>query len=191
MCIRDRWEYQVGPVEGIAMGDHLWISRYILQRIAEDFNVSISFAPKLFEDWNGSGCHTNFSTKTMRAGTGGMEYINQMMEKFGQKHQDHIALYGDDNQKRLTGIHETSSINDFSYGVGNRAASFRIPTSTASANGKGYIEDRRPASNIDPYLVCGMLVNSGILEEDLSADIKAAFQTWRKWRSDNNLERIV
>ena len=92
-----QWEYQVGPVEGIAMGDHLWISRYILQRIAEDFNVSISFAPKLFEDWNGSGCHTNFSTKTMRAGNGGMEYINQMMEKFAAKHSDHIALYGDDN----------------------------------------------------------------------------------------------
>ena len=185
-----QWEYQVGPVEGIAMGDHLWISRYILQRIAEDFNVSISFAPKLFEDWNGSGCHTNFSTKTMRAGNGGMEYINQMMEKFAAKHSDHIALYGDDNQKRLTGIHETSSINSFSYGVGNRAASFRIPTSTAHAAGKGYIEDRRPASNIDPYLVCGMLVNSGVNAEDLSADLKAAFQGWRKWRAENHLERI-
>ena len=91
----------------------------------------------------------------------------------------------------MTGQHETSDIREFSFGVGNRAASFRIPTSTAHANGKGYIEDRRPASNIDPYLVCGMLVNSGILQEDLSADIKAAFQTWRKWRSDNNLERIV
>ena len=185
-----QWEYQVGPVEGIAMGDHLWISRYILQRIAEDFNVSISFAPKLFEDWNGSGCHTNFSTKTMRSGNGGMEYINQMMEKFAAKHTDHIALYGDDNQKRLTGIHETSSINSFSYGVGNRAASFRIPTSTAHAAGKGYIEDRRPASNIDPYLVCGMLVNSGVNTEDLSADLKAAFAAWRKWRAENHLERI-
>ena len=185
-----QWEYQVGPVEGIAMGDHLWISRYILQRIAEDFNVSISFAPKLFEDWNGSGCHTNFSTKTMRAGNGGMEYINQMMEKFAAKHSDHIALYGDDNQKRLTGIHETSSINSFSYGVGNRAASFRIPTSTAHAAGKGYIEDRRPASNIDPYLVCGMLVNSGVNAEDLSADLKTAFAGWRKWRAENHLERI-
>ena len=185
-----QWEYQVGPVEGIAMGDHLWISRYILQRIAEDFNVTISFAPKLFEDWNGSGCHTNFSTKTMREGTGGMEYIDTMMEKFAAKHSDHIALYGDDNQKRLTGIHETSSINSFSYGVGNRAASFRIPSSTAAAAGKGYIEDRRPASNIDPYLVCGMIVNSGINTEDLSTDIKGAFQAWRKWRAVNHLERI-
>lgn len=167
-----QWEYQVGPVAGIAAGDQLWVSRYILQRIAEDFNVSISFAPKLFEDWNGSGCHSNFSTKTMREGTGGMDYINQMMEKFAVKHLDHIALYGDDNQKRLTGIHETSSMAEFSYGVGNRAASFRIPTSTASANGKGYIEDRRPASNIDPYLVTGMLMDTGVLAESHADGMK-------------------
>lgn len=141
------------------------MSRYILQRVAEDFNVDISFAPKLFDDWNGAGCHCNFSTKTMREGAAGnMDYINGMMEKFALKHADHIKLYGDDNQKRLTGIHETSSMDSFSYGVGNRAASFRIPTSTAHANGKGYIEDRRPASNIDPYLVSAMLVDSGILE---------------------------
>ena len=92
-----QWEYQVGPVEGIEIGDQLWISRYILQRVAEDFKVTISFSPKLFQDWNGSGCHTNFSTKTMREGTGGMDYIIQMMERFAQKHTDHIALYGDDN----------------------------------------------------------------------------------------------
>ena len=186
-----QWEYQVGPVEGIAIGDHIWMSRYLLQRVAEDFNVDISFAPKLFEDWNGSGCHTNFSTKTMRAGTGGMEYINDMMAKFAAKHKDHIRLYGDDNQKRLTGIHETSSMDKFSFGVGNRAASFRIPTSVMHANGKGYIEDRRPASNIDPYLVGAMLVDSGVLAESLSADLREAYEAWRVWRSENHLENIV
>jgi glutamine synthetase len=167
------------------------MSRYILGRIAEDFNVDISFAPKLFEDWNGSGCHTNFSTKTMRAGTGGMEYINQMMEKFSAKHKDHLELYGDDNQKRLTGHHETSSMETFSFGVGNRAASFRIPTSTAHANGKGYVEDRRPASNIDPYLVGAMLVDTGVLQESKAGPLKEAYQTWRAWRAENPITNIV
>jgi len=94
-----------------------------------------------------------------------MDYIYKMMEKFEAKHNDHISLYGDDNEKRMTGHHETSDIREFSFGVGNRAASFRIPTSTAHANGAGYIEDRRPASNIDPYIVAAMQVDTGILEE--------------------------
>ena len=168
------------------------MSRYLLQRIAEDFNVTISFAPKLFEDWNGSGCHTNFSTKIMREGTEGMPYIDAMMQRMAEKHSDHIQLYGEDNQKRLTGIHETSSMESFSYGVGNRAASFRIPSSTAAANGKGYVEDRRPASNIDPYLVCGMVVDTGcILTESLSQDLKSAFAAWKQWRKEEHLENII
>jgi len=107
------------------------MSRYILARIAEDFNVDVSFAPKLFPDWNGSGCHTNYSTETMREGTKGMEYIEGMMEKLAAKHKLHLACYGTGNEARLTGKHETSSMDKFSFGIGNRAASFRIPTSTA------------------------------------------------------------
>ena len=159
-----QWEYQVGPCVGIEQGDHFWASRYLLQRVAEVTGISISFEPKLFAEFNGSGCHTNFSTKKMREGTGKMQYLKDMMEKFKDKHETHIKLYGANNDKRLTGIHETSSMTKFSYGTGNRACSFRIPTQVQQADGKGYIEDRRPASNIDPYVVSSIIFDTGCLE---------------------------
>lgn len=148
------------------IGDHLWIARYLLQRVAEDFNVAVSFAPKLFKDWNGAGCHTNYSTLDMREGKGGMDYIEGMMKKFAEKHLLHLDVYGD-NSQRLTGAHETSSRDEFSYGIGSRAASVRIPTSTAAAK-KGYIEDRRPASEIDPYVVGSIICDTTLLEKSLS-----------------------
>merc|ERR1712119_275983 len=139
---------------------------------------------KIFAEWNGSGCHTNFSTETMRAGTGGMKYIDDMMMKFSEKHALHIQLYGAGNEKRLTGEHETSSMAQFSYGTGNRAASFRIPTSTMAANGKGYIEDRRPASNIDPYVVASIIFDTACNEQTAAGPLIDHYRAWQKWMVD-------
>jgi glutamine synthetase len=156
-----QWEYQVGPCEGITSGDELWMSRYIMERVCEKHKVIVSYDPKPIEgDWNGSGCHANFSTRMMRE-NGTKELYMDIIKKLEVKHKEHIKLYGEGNERRLTGDCETASIDDFSYGVGDRGASIRIPSDVSKNNYQsGYLEDRRPASNMDPYLVTSKIAET-------------------------------
>jgi glutamine synthetase len=147
----NQWEFQIGPCVGIDAGDHLIVARYLLDRIAEEFNAAIIYHPKPISDINGSGCHINFSTNNTRNAATGLNRIHKYIYKLSLVHSEHIQVYGADNHLRLTGNHETSSIDKFSWGIGTRNTSIRIPNSVVR-DGYGYFEDRRPASNIDPYL---------------------------------------
>merc|ERR1711907_210139 len=169
-----QWEYQIGyrgykdePKDVLTISDHLWYSRWLLERLGEDLDITVSWEPKPVKgDWNGAGMHTNFSTTSTRDKEHGLKSIDNAIKLLSERHSEHIEVYGYNLSDRLTGLHETCDINTFKDGVADRGASIRIPQSVNIA-GHGYFEDRRPGANADPYLVAARLCGTvcGIDEE--------------------------
>jgi glutamine synthetase len=157
---KGQWEFQIFGKGSKTAADEIWAARYILERLGEKYGVDIEWTCKPIRgDWNGSGMHSNFSTRFMRE-KGGKEYFEKLMDAFRKHHDEHIAVYGPDNHLRLTGLHETQSIDKFSYGLADRGSSIRIPHSFVNSGYKGYLEDRRPNSAADPYLVASRILKT-------------------------------
>ncbi|KAF8290684.1 putative glutamine synthetase [Trypanosoma cruzi] len=177
-----QWEFQVGPCEGIEMGDQLTVARWVLLRILEDDGLDADYRAKPIRgEWNGSGLHTNFSTASTR-NENGLSVIYEYVERLKKTISKDIVLYGAENNERLTGKYETSKPNEVTAGVGTRGTSIRIPNAVA-AERKGYMEDRRPAGDADPYLVSARLFASCVCIESPELDLISSFheRSWMKF----------
>ena len=157
---KGQWEFQIFGKGSKKAADEVWVARYLLLRLCEGYGVDIEWHCKpLKGDWNGSGMHANFSTDYMRE-VGGKDYFEALMAAFEAHANEHIAVYGPDNHLRLTGLHETQSIDKFNYGIANRGASIRVPHSFVNNGYKGYLEDRRPNSQGDPYQIASRILQT-------------------------------
>ncbi|MBC9795188.1 glutamine synthetase beta-grasp domain-containing protein [Sinomicrobium weinanense] len=156
-----QWEFQIFAKGAAEAGDQIWVARYFLERICEKYGISVNWHPKPLGDldWNGSGMHANFSNDILRT-CGDKAVYESICEAFRPVVKEHIDVYGAYNDQRLTGKHETASITDFSYGVSDRGASIRIPIATVERGWKGWLEDRRPSSNGDPYKIAARIVKT-------------------------------
>ena len=155
-----QWEFQVFAKGAAEAGDQVWVARYLLERAAEKYGLKIDYHCKPVQgDWNGSGMHANFSNTTLRT-CGSRETYEAICRSFEPRIKEHIDVYGADNNQRLTGLHETQSIDEFSFGISDRGASIRIPIATVENDWKGWLEDRRPASNADPYKVASEIIKT-------------------------------
>ncbi len=156
-----QWEFQIFAKGAEAAGDQIWVARYLLERTVEKYGLTINWHPKPLgdTDWNGSGMHANFSNSKLRE-AGSRDIYDKICEAFGPVVDEHIAVYGADNDQRLTGKHETAAIDQFSYGISDRGASIRIPIATVENGWKGWLEDRRPASNADPYRAAARIIKT-------------------------------
>ncbi len=159
---KGQWEFQIFGKGSKNAADQMWVARYLMMRLCEKYGVDVNWHCKPLGkdvDWNGSGMHTNFSTTHLRE-VGGKDYFDALMAAFDKYKNEHIAVYGPDNHLRLTGLHETQSIDKFNYGVGNRGASVRLPQTFIPDGYRGYLEDRRPNSQGDPYAIAGRILQT-------------------------------
>ncbi|MBA8910346.1 glutamine synthetase beta-grasp domain-containing protein [Aminobacter ciceronei] len=158
---KGQWEFQIFGKGSKKAADEMWLARYLLQRLTEKYEIDIEYHCKPLgdTDWNGSGMHANFSTDYLRD-VGGKAYFEALMEAFGDAREEHIAVYGPDNHLRLTGKHETASIDVFTWGVADRGASVRVPHSFVRNDYRGYLEDRRPNSQGDPYQIASQILKT-------------------------------